>query len=176
MKKFSLSLLAAASMAVAGLAQADVIFYPDGTSVELSDSGSEQLALESESSIDTTMLGAGSSSLQSWTHSVSSGVSTGSCPQGNSMCLESQGMVTGFNDQGVSSEGSMVADSGLDTTVLGAGPAASSTLSTQQFVYVQPNINWDRATAKSQVHSNAHLMNRHHMDRSAGATFNSPTR
>lgn len=59
MKKISLSILAAGMMAAAGFAQADAIFYPDGTVVELGESGADSLALGSSSSIDTTVLGAG---------------------------------------------------------------------------------------------------------------------
>ena len=50
-------------------------------------------------------------------------------------------------------------------------------------VYVQPNINWDRATAMTQMHSNAHLLNRggdaglsEKQRRQAAATFNVPAR
>lgn len=107
MKKFSLTLLAASAMAVAGLAQAD-------TSV-LSGSSSQILAAD---------------------------------------------------------------DSPVDTTVLGAGPTTrTETVTTTQYVYVQPNIDFDRATAMTQMRSNAHLMrDRRAMDRSAAATFNTPTR
>ena len=59
MKKLSLSLIAAATMAAAGFAQADAIFYPDGTMVELGETGADTLALDSSSSLDTTVLGAG---------------------------------------------------------------------------------------------------------------------
>jgi long-subunit fatty acid transport protein len=117
MKKFSLTLLAAGAMAVAGIAQADAIFYPDGTVVELGENGADNLALDSSSSIDTT--------------------------------------------------------------VLGAAPAAMSvTTVTPQLVYVQPNINWDRATAMTQLHSNAHLMRNHaaRTERQAAATFDVPAR
>jgi hypothetical protein len=107
MKKFSLTLLAASAMAVAGLAQAD-------TSV-LGGSSSQILAAD---------------------------------------------------------------DSPVDTTVLGAGPTTrTETVTTTQYVYVQPNIDFDRATAMTQMRSNAHLMrDRRAMDRSAAATFNTPTR
>jgi hypothetical protein len=107
MKKFSLTLLAASAMAVAGLAQAD-------TSV-LGGSSSQILAAD---------------------------------------------------------------DSPVDTTVLGAGPTTKTeTVTTTQYVYVQPNIDFDRATAMTQMRSNAHLMrDRRAMDRSAAATFNTPTR
>jgi hypothetical protein len=68
MKKTSLTraLLVAGTLAVAGLgaAQADAIFYPDGTMVDLGPTGADQLALSSGgvmamSSADTTVLGAG---------------------------------------------------------------------------------------------------------------------
>jgi hypothetical protein len=58
MKKFSLTLLAAGAMAVAGMAQADAIFYPDGTMVELGPNGADNLVLLSEPTLDTTVLGA----------------------------------------------------------------------------------------------------------------------
>jgi hypothetical protein len=118
MKKLSLSLLAAASMAVAGLAQADAIFYPDGTVVELGENGADTLAL----------------------------------------------------------------DSSMDTTVLGAAPSSSMTVTTVQspLVYVQPNINWDRTTAMTQLHSNPHLVNNGLVSQQqrtqAAATFNVPAR
>jgi hypothetical protein len=65
MKKMSLSLLAAGLMAVAGLAHADAIFYPDGTMVDLGPNGADNLALTSSDSmmstpsVDTRTLGAG---------------------------------------------------------------------------------------------------------------------
>lgn len=118
MKKMSLTLLAAGVMAVAGVAQADAIFYPDGTVVELGENGADQLALDSSMSVDTT--------------------------------------------------------------VLGAAPARVTTVTTApQLVYVQPNINWDRTTAMTQLHSNAHLMNKglsQHQRTQAAATFDVPAR
>jgi len=123
MKKMSLSLFAAASMAAAGLAQADAIYYPDGTVVELGDNGADRLALDSSTRSDTTVLGAAPSTV------------------------------------------------------------AVTTVSPPQMVYVQPNINWDRATAMTQMHSNAHLLNRggdaglsEKQRRQAAATFNVPAR
>jgi hypothetical protein len=141
MKKFSLTLLAAGAMAVAGLAQADAIFYPDGTSVELGDNGADSIlaSRDDSGSLDTTVLGAGSSDLNLMSSSELS--------------------------------------SSTDTSILGAGPSVTTTtVTTGPLVYVQPNINWDRTTAMTQLHSNAHLMNRHLGDKSAAATFNSPTR
>lgn len=140
MKKFSLTLLAASAMAIAGVAQADAIFYPDGTVVELGDSSLEVSDSSSIDSMDTTVLGAGSSDLD------------------------------------------LSVDSSSDTTILGAPASTSSTTTVTttipQMVYVQPNINWDRSTALSQMRSNVHLMNRGRvaLDNSATATFNSPTR
>ena len=71
----------------------------------------------------------------------------------------------------------------LDTTVLGAGPVVSSSTVTTvtpryEYVYVQPNINFDRSVARTQLHSNAHLMHRgDSMTRhQAAATFNTPAR
>jgi hypothetical protein len=120
MKKMSLSLLAAGVMAVAGLAHADAIFYPNGTMVDLGPTGADNLAL---TSTDT-----------------------------------------------------------LDTTVLGAGPATTTTVTTVtptvEYVYVQPNINWDRNVAVAQMHHNYHLMHRgdSRMRHQAAATFNVPAR
>ena len=115
MKKTSLTraLLVAGAMAVAGIgaAQADAIFYPDGTSVDLGPTGADNLALSS----------------------------------GNGLMMPS------------------------DTTVLGAGPATTTTTTVttepMQYVYVQPNINWDPATARAQVRSNHRMMHRHAMTR-----------
>ena len=118
MKKMSLSLLAAGVMAVAGMAHADAVFYPDGRVVELGENGADTLALDSSTRIDTTVLGAGPA-----------------------------------------------------TTVVTTMP--------MQYVYVQPNINWDRTTAMTQIHSNAHLL-RHgageKQRHQAAATFNVPAR
>ena len=68
----------------------------------------------------------------------------------------------------------------MDTTVLGAAPTTTVvTTMPMQYVYVQPNINWDRTTAMTQIHSNAHLL-RHGIDakqrHQAAATFNVPAR
>jgi hypothetical protein len=125
MKKMSLSLLAAGVMAVAGMAQADAIFYPDGTVVDLGPTGGDTLALGSSDSM-----------------------------------------------------------SSVDTTVLGAGPSTSSVTTTTtvsptvEYVYVQPNINWDRSVALAQVHRNAHLMHGgdYRTRHQAAATFNVPAR
>jgi hypothetical protein len=71
----------------------------------------------------------------------------------------------------------------LDTTVLGAGPATSTTTVTTvsptvEYVYVQPNINWDRSVAMNQVHHNYHLTHRgdYATRHQAAATFNVPAR
>ena len=119
MKKMSLSLLAAGVMAVAGMAHADAVFYPDGTVTELGETGGDTLALDSSMSMSS------------------------------------------------------------DTTVLGAGPSTAVVTTTpMQYVYVQPNINWDRTTAMTQLHSNKHL--RHGVSSrertQAAATFNVPAR
>jgi hypothetical protein len=113
MKKTSLTraLFAAGVVALAGAAHADAIFYPDGRVVELGDS-------------DIT--------------------------------VTNSGAVIASQSSDISSESS------VDTTVLGAGPATSSvttttTTSTPQLVYVQPNIDWDRTTARAQMSSNMHL-------------------
>ena len=134
MKTTSLTraLFIAGAIGLAGAAQADVIFYPDGTSVELGESGADILALEEsgsdvlamDSSIDTTVLGGPSASLST------------------------------------------------DTTVLGA-PAV-----THSYVYVQPNIHFDRATAMTQLRHHRSVMGNQHMgsEKAAAATFNVPSR
>ena len=85
-------------------------------------------------------------------------------------------------DLGDSSGDTLALDSsiGMDTTVLGAAPTTTVvTTMPLQYVYVQPNINWDRTTAMTQIHSNAHLL-RHGIDEKqrhqAAATFNVPAR
>lgn len=122
MKKTSLSLLAAGVMALAGAAaHADAIFYPDGTSVELGETGADNLMLGS-------------------------------------------------------------ADTCLDCTTLGAGPATVTgtttvTTTTPQYVYVQPNINWDPAVARAQLrHRRLVRSGAYMIDQSATATSNIPTR
>jgi hypothetical protein len=117
MKTTSLTraLFIAGAIGLAGAAQADVIFYPDGTSVELGENGAEMLAL----------------------------------------------------------------DSSIDTTVLGAAPAAvtTTTVTTPSYVYVQPNIHWDRSTAMTQLHHHRSAMGHHLTDRTAAAaTFDVPAR
>ena len=121
MKKLSLTLLAAASMAVAGIAQADAIFYPDGTVVELGETGADSLALDS--SMDTS----------------------------------------------------------IDTTVLGAAPSSMTVTTVQSpLVYVQPNIDWDRTSAMTQLRTNPHLVHNGVVSQQqrtqAAATFNVPAR
>ncbi|HEY0822710.1 MAG TPA: hypothetical protein VGD76_02905 [Ramlibacter sp.] len=120
MKKMSLTFLAAGAMALAGVAQADAIFYPDGTMVELGENGADTLALDSSTRVDTTVLGAAPAS------------------------------------------------------------AAVTTVATvPQLVYVQPNINWDRSTAMTQLRSNVHLVNKgvtQEQRTQAAATFDVPAR
>lgn len=72
MKKTSLTriLLAAGAIGLAGAANADAIFYPDGTMVELGDNGAELLALGSTPVVDTTVLGAPAATVTSTTVTV----------------------------------------------------------------------------------------------------------
>lgn len=107
MKKTSLTrtLFAAGIIGLAGAANADAIFYPDGTMVDLGDNGAELLALDSTPMVDTTVLG---------------------------------------------------------------GPAATvhtTTVTVPEVVYVQPNINWDRASVMAQMDRHH---DRAHADRKAG--------
>ena len=79
-------------------------------------------------------------------------------------------------------DGTVVQSSATDTTVLGAGPATVSTVTTTtpavEYVYVQPSINWDRGVAVSQLHHNSHLMHRseERVRHQAAATFDVPAR
>ena len=123
MKTTSLTraLFIAGAIGLAGAAQADVIFYPDGTSVELGESGADILAAEDSGSSVLAM------------------------------------------------------DNGIDTTVLGAAPAH---VTTHSYVYVQPNINWDRTTAMTQLHHHRSAMGNRHIasEKAAAATFDVPAR
>jgi hypothetical protein len=121
MKTTSLTraLFIAGAIGLAGAAHADVIFYPDGTSVELGESGADILAAE-ESGSDMLAM-----------------------------------------------------DSSIDTSVLGAAPAV---VTTHTYTYVQPNINWDRNTAMTQLRHHRSVMGHQFNDRSAAATFNVPSR
>jgi hypothetical protein len=86
----------------------------------------------------------------------------------------------------VTADNAMVSDTSdtSDTSVLGAGPATiTSTTATTvtpvvDYVYVQPNINWDRSVAVDQLHHNYHLMHRGdaQVRHQAAATFNTPAR
>jgi hypothetical protein len=123
MNKTSLSraLFLAGAIGLAGAANADAIFYPDGTMVELGEGGAEVLALDSTPAIDTTVLGGPAATVSSTT----------------------------------------------TTTVV---PATS-------YVYVQPNIHWDRATVVSQMHHRDAVVGTHVMgNRQAAATFDVPAR
>ncbi|RYF13275.1 MAG: hypothetical protein EOO30_21580 [Comamonadaceae bacterium] len=101
MKKTHLTraLFVAGAVALAGAAQADAIFYPNGTMVELGENGADHLA---------------------------------------------------WNDDGTLRTAGMV-----DTSVLG-GPAAMTsttvtTVPTVEYVYVQPNIHFDRHAVRAQI-------------------------
>lgn len=152
MKKTSLTraLFVAGVMAVAGgMAQADAIFYPDGTHVELGENAVEN-GMADRVLAESRWSAPSSSQLASL---------------------------------GVSSDSSIYAasDYSLDTTTLGAGPATTTSVTTvtSSPVYVFPNINWDRATVLSQPHpmmSHMRSMPGDSFDRTASATFDSPTR
>lgn len=120
MNKKSLSLLAAAGLLCAGMAQADAIFYPDGTVVELGETGTDAVLLSSS-------------------------------------------------------------DPMIDTTILGAAPATTTTVTKVEYVYVQPSIHWDRSVAMQQIRSNGHLVRGHDVidnktRHQAAATFDVPAR
>ena len=62
-------------------------------------------------------------------------------------------------DLGLHGADSLVLSSS-DTTVLGAGPAVTTVPAvTTQYVYVQPNINFDPALARAQLHDRQHALN-----------------
>jgi hypothetical protein len=167
MKKTSLMralCVAGVMAAAAGMAQADAIFYPDGTHVELGVNAVENgladsvLARSSTTAPDSTTL-------------ASLGVTS------------DQSTVLASSD-----------DMSIDTTTLGAGPMMSSsptrmsttTVTTTTPVYVFPNINFDRHTVLTQPHPMMSGMRHFDSDRTAllstpmentaAATFDSPTR
>jgi len=157
MKKTSLTraLFVAGVMAVAGgMAQADAIFYPDGTHVELG-------ANAVENGTANAVLARSSSSAPSQDDLLAMGVLA---DQNSSTMIASSDEFT------------------VDTTTLGAGPAdmsprmSTTTVMTTTPVYVFPNINWDRATVLSQPHPMLSHVRSMEMDRTAAATFDSPTR
>jgi hypothetical protein len=84
----------------------------------------------------------------------------------------------------LSSSGTGIWGNPSDTTVMGAGPAISSSTTTVtttpkvEYVYVQPNINWDRSAAMHQMQRNYHLTHRYDstMRHQAAATFDVPAR
>lgn len=164
MKKTSLTraLFVAGMMAMAGgMAQADAIFYPDGTSVNLGENAVENGTAD-------RVLAWSSSSAPSSIALASLGVSA------------DQSQI--FASSEPSDDSSMIASSeSVDTTILGAGPAtlSSTTVVSTTPVYVFPNIDWDRSTVMSQPHpmmSHLRSFPADRFDRSAAATFDSPTR
>ena len=107
------ALFLAGAVALAGAANADAIFYPDGSMVDLgSENALEQMAMDGSSS----------------------SVLVGTC----TTCV--------------------------DTTALGAGPAAmtskttTTTVPTVRYEYVQPNIDFDAATARAQMRAHRHVV------------------
>jgi hypothetical protein len=158
MKKTSLTraLFVAGVMAVAGgMAQADAIFYPDGTRVELG-----------ENAVETGL--------------ADSVLARSSSTAPHSDDLLAMGVLA-------SQDGTMIAssdDGSIDTRVLGAGPAdmsrtTTTTVTTTSPVYVFPNIHFDRDVVLSQPHpmmSHLRSMDIDRFDRTAAATFDSPTR
>jgi hypothetical protein len=150
MKKTSLTraLFVAGVMAAAGgMAQADAIFYSDGTHVELG-------ANAVENGTADAVLARSSTTAPSQDDLLAMGV------------LADQNSMIASNDLSV------------DTTSLGAGPSrlTTTTVTTTTPVYVFPNINFDRSTVLAAPHpmmSHARAMD---MDRTAAATFDSPTR
>lgn len=158
MKKTSLTraLFLAGVMAVAGgMAQADTIFYPDGTRVEMGENAVE-------SGLADSVLARSSST----------------APDSDS--LLAMGVLASQDSTVIASSD----DSSIDTTVLGAGPSnlsrtTTTTVTTTSPVYVFPNINFDRDVVLSQPHpmmSHIRSMEMDNFDRMAAATFDSPTR
>jgi hypothetical protein len=158
MKKTSLTraLFVAGVMAVAGgMAQADAIFYPDGTRVELG-----------ESAVETGL--------------ADSVLARSSTTAPHSDDLLAMGVLASQDSTMIASSD----DGSIDTRTLGAGPAdlsrtTTTTVTTTSPVYVFPNINFDRHTVLSQPHpmmSHMRSFETDRMDRTAAATFDSPTR
>ena len=144
--------------AAAGMAQADAIFYPDGTHVELG-------ANAVENGLADAVLARSSTTAPDSASLMAMGVTTDQ----NSYALGP-----------VSDDNAMIAsnDTSIDTNSLGAGPSrmTTTTVTTTTPVYVFPNINWDRSSVQLAPHpmmSHARAMD---MDRTAAATFDSPTR
>ncbi|MEJ8835524.1 hypothetical protein [Ramlibacter sp. AN1133] len=152
MKKTSLTralCVAGLMAAAAGMAQADAIFYPDGTHVELG-------ANAVENGLADAVLARSSTTAPSQDDLLAMGV---------------------LADQ----NGTMIASSDdypIDTTTLGAGPArmTTTTVTTTTPVYVFPNINFDRSTVLASPHPMLSHVRSMEMDRTAAATFDTPTR
>lgn len=163
MKKTSLTraLFVAGVMAMAGtMAHADAIFYPDGTHVELGANGVE-------SGLADAVLARSPSTAPDRTTLASLGVTAD-----QSIVMASAPM---FDDEGNPIASTQVAV--VDTRTLGAGPAATtSTTVTTRPVYVFPSIDWDRSTVLSQPHPMMSHLRDFPGDRSAAATFDTPTR
>jgi hypothetical protein len=153
MKTTSLTraLFVAGMMAAAGgVAQADAIFYPDGTHVELG-------ANAVENGLADAVLARSSRTAPSQDALLAMGV---------------------LADQNSSSMIASSDDFSVDTTTLGAGPArtTTTTVTTTTPVYVFPNINFDRHTVLASPHPMMSHVRSTDMDRTAAATFDSPTR
>jgi hypothetical protein len=137
MKKTLTAIVAASALAAAGLAQADAIYYPDGTRRRTG----RQLGRDA---------GAGRLVHHRGHHGA--------------RCLGRPGH-----------------RHTIDTTVMGAAPLSASTTTTvqvPQLVYVQPNINFDRATVLSQLHNRDLVVRDHRVVSVADTrdTFNVPQR
>lgn len=161
MKKTSLAraLIVAGMMAVAGgMAQADAIFYPDGSRVELGAKGVE-------SGLADAVLAQSPWSAPDASRLASLGVTADQSAPILASSDEFDGTVLASGDT-------------IDTSMLGAGPATRTvTTVTTVPVYVFPSIDFDRHTVFSQPHPMmSRLSGSREMDRSAAATFNSPTR
>jgi hypothetical protein len=140
--------------AAGGLAQADAIFYPDGSHVELGANGVENGMADS-------VLARSSSTAPDSQTLASLGLSDQSAP------------MVAMNDDSM--------DIGPNTTTLGAGPSnmssmTTTTVTTTTPVYVFPNINFDRTTVLSQPHPMLSRVRTFNSDRMAAATFDTPTR
>lgn len=152
MKKTSLTralFVAGVMAAAAGMAQADAIFYPDGTHVELG-------ANAVENGLADAVLARSSTTAPSQDDLLAMGV-----------LADQNGTMLASSD-----------DYSIDTTTLGAGPArmTTTTVTTTTPVYVFPNINFDRSTVLASPHPMLSHVRSMEMDRTAAATFDTPTR
>jgi hypothetical protein len=158
------ALFVAGVMAMAGgMAHADAIFYPDGTSVNLGENAVE-------SGLASRVLAQSPSTAPGANMLASLGVRA------------DQGQTFAYNPM-IDDTSVAMNDTTVDTTALGAGPAVmpastvtTTTVTAPASVYVFPNINFDPATVMAQPHPMMSRLRRMPMSTAAADTFDSPQR